>query len=185
MLAIKVPAEIGSLLAQVPVPERRESPTEYHITLLNVGDDFPLEQVSQAMIAAYQVVGQTKPFLVQTSLVTSFPGGDSGVPVIARVESPELHALQKALRGAFDGAGIDYSKKFPEFKPHVTLAYSQETPKDQKIPTVSWTVDEVCIFAGGKGETNIVVKLPFNMGNLDKAASLRVAARYQRYGCSR
>lgn len=179
MLAIRVPAEIAGLLARVPVPEKREAPTDYHITLFSLGDAMDLEEVSKGMIAGYPIVSETKPFTVSTSLVTSFDKNPGGVPVIAKIESPELHALREKLAEAFDSAGVEYSKKFPEFRPHCTLSYAEETPEDLTIPTISWTVDEITLFAGDKGESDVIVKLPLNMA-LNKAASLRVAARFQR-----
>lgn len=180
-LGIRIPSDIGNLLAKVNVPEKREPKDQYHITVLNFGDDMPMDQIAKAIEAANTVSLETKPFVVSTKLVTSFPKNPNGVPVICKVDSEELHALHTRLKSVFDSVGVTYSKKFPVFSPHITLAYADESPDDQSIPEVSFTVGEFHILSGNKGEDKIEVRFPLSM---NMASALRVAARYQLSGPS-
>jgi 2'-5' RNA ligase len=181
-LGIKVPHEIGDLLAQVDVPDEREPKDKYHITILNLGDEVPIEALGRAAIAAFNVTSYSKPFQVRCGLVSAFEGAKSGVPIIARIESPELHQLWSRLKLAFDTAGVEYSKKFPEYVPHVTLAYAQETMPDKVIQPLTWTVSQIVLWGGDKGANRIIVQFPLEISK-DIAASVRVAARYQ-YACA-
>lgn len=179
-IGISVPNDVGSLLEQIEVPGNREPRSRYHVTVLNLGKEVPLEQVSKAAMVAFYVCSKAQPFLATMKVATSFPKGDDGFPIIARVESPALHALHAALTSAFDGAGIEYSKKFPEFKPHVTLAYADTGMPDRPISPITWTVGEIIVWGGDKGENRIVVKIPLEYkSGTARMASVRVAARYQ------
>lgn len=179
LLSIRVPSEIGSLLAQVPVPGTKEQKDTLHITLVYLGDDVPMERVAQAALACFGVAETTRPFTVSTKLVTTFEGKEGEIPVICRVESDALHAFQKRLCEAFDAAGIEYSKKFPEYKPHITLSYAPERPADKAIPEVSFTVSDFVLWAGDDGENKMVVKLPLTMQAATSLTAARVAARHQ------
>lgn len=174
-LGIKIPSDIGNLLAQIDVPEKREPRDQYHVTMFHLGDDTPIEAITKAASAAFEVTSRTKPFQILTKLVTTFPKNPSGVPVICKVESPPLHDVHARLKAAFDKAGVEYSKKWPEYKPHITLAYAQEATPDQTIAPVSFTVGELYILGGNKGQDRLDIRLPLSMNT----AALRVAARFQ------
>lgn len=178
-LGLQVPQGVSDLFEQIDVPGAREPKHKYHITVLYLGGEVAIDVVAKATLVAYGVVRRAKPFVVSSRLVTSFPGGDDGVPIIARIGSPELITFQAALRKAFDSAGVEYSKRFPEFKPHVTLSYADAPMQDLTIPPVVWTVSELVLWGGDDGEKRIVVKLPLEY-DFDVAAALRVASRYQR-----
>jgi 2'-5' RNA ligase len=187
-VGLKVPVELGSLFSQVEVPGRRESKDKYHVTILNMGKDVPIEQIGKASVVAFKVCEQTPPFMVTTKKVSQFPKGSDGVPIIALIESPALHNLQANLKKAFDKEGVSYSKKFPEFKPHVTLAYSDTGMPEQAIVPISWTVSDINLWGGDSGEERIVTRFPLSMDahssrmasvRNDRVSALRVAARYQ------
>jgi RNA 2',3'-cyclic 3'-phosphodiesterase len=177
LLGIQIPHETARILNQIEVPGNRESTDAYHITLLYLGDHVPIETVAQAVIAAYKVTSMTRPFTVRTRLVTSFPGGEDGVPIIAKIESDELHRFRADIASSFDAAAISYSKKFPEYKPHVTLAYSDSPMADQDIPMLEWGAHEIVLWAGEHGDQRMTVTFPFTL--MPTAASPdRVAARF-------
>jgi 2'-5' RNA ligase len=172
-LAISVPVELGGLLAEIPVPGRKEPMAKLHITLHYFGEAYADNKALKAAQIAFEVAGKFKPFRVSTSLISTFPGKEE-VPVICKVNSPELHTFRAALSEAFDAAGVEYSKKYPEYIPHITLSYANETPADQTIPTVGFTVSEFSMWVGDRDDRQMQVTFPLNM------TALKVAARYQR-----
>lgn len=142
-----------------------ESPGDFHITICYLGSEVPIERISKALPVIFDVTAQTKPFTVGTNRVTTFPAGPDGTPVIRRVTSDALHELRDALWAALDDAGIEYNKKFPEFKPHVTLAYTQEEgfEIDQEFPLVEWGAHELVLWGGDSGDGRLVVTFPFSL----------------------
>jgi 2'-5' RNA ligase len=178
-IGLKVPTEVSDVLGQYEVPGKLEPEDHHHVTIHHLGKDVPIEQVAQAAIVAYVTARRTAPFQVSTKVISSFKSGDDGVPIVALIESPALHEFRKNLCAAFDAAGIEYSKKYPEYRPHVTLAYEDSGPQpaDQPIDPVTWTVDEIVVWGGDKGANRIVVKLPLEAEQEDETLSLRVAAR--------
>lgn len=175
-VGISVPGDVARLLSLIEVPGEREPRDHYHITLLFIGDSVPIAEVAKAAITAFSVTSQTRPFAVLMNRVISFPGGNSGVPIIAEVRSASLHALRGRLAEAFDHHGIEYSKRFKEFRPHVTLSYADQPMDDMSIAPVTFTVSEVVIWGGDNGEDKVVVRLPLEV-MAPSDLGLRVAAR--------
>lgn len=165
------------------VPGDKVSTDEMHITMLCFeGDNFPIEEISKAIVASYSVSSECGPFTVSTKKVTCFPkNSETGLyPIIAKVESPELMELQAKLRDALDKAGVAFSKKFPEYKPHVTLAYSEEKVKDFRIPEVEWAAHEATLWGGDHGDERLSVSLPFTIRPLKTASICRIAPTLNR-----
>jgi 2'-5' RNA ligase len=171
-LGLKVPHEIGRLLAQIDYGEYgKPEPTDtYHITIAYFGDEQPIEKLAGIITAAYKVASTTKPFTVRTSRVAVFPPHpETGtIPIICRMDSTELHDLRNALLWQFDADGVEYDKKFTEFKPHVTLAYTapgdgaeEVQDLDLTIPTLEWGVGELVLWGGDEGDDKLVVTFPF------------------------
>ena len=128
------------------------------------------------------VVSQTKPFTVSTAHVTTFPPNpDDGVPIIARVVSNELVALRQAICAAFDATKIEFSKKYPDYTPHVTLGYSQDpavnydNAVDIQVPVVEWGAHELTLWGGDNGDTRIIVTFPLSVVSHTKTASRRTS----------
>lgn len=180
-LGLQVPHETGRLLSEIDVPGERESVESFHITLLYLGEKVPMETVAKAMVVTEGVTASTTPFTVRTRLVTCFPKNEAGVPIICRVESDALHEFRAELAAAFDREGIEYSKRFPEYKPHVTLAYSDELIFDESIPTVEWGAHESVLWAGDRADGRLTITFPFSL-HAPKVTSIpperAVAARF-------
>lgn len=179
-LGIKVPHETARLLGGLEVPGKRESNSSLHITMFFFGDEVPIETLAKIMTATFGVTSQTKPFTVRTTQLTSFPKGDDGTPIICRIESDALHDLREQIRVVFEEQGIEFSKRFPGYKPHVTLAYDDgdEPFEEKRIPTVEWGAHEIVLWGGDDGDDKLVVTFPFALGDLDRLAAARVALRY-------
>src|SRR5271170_2384922 len=119
-LGIRIPVQIGRLIAGLDVPGEKETISEYHITILCFEDNWPISEISKATEAAFEVVSEITPFLVKASKVSHFPSHeDKPIPIIIPVESKELHEVHKKLCKSFNKAKIDYKKTFKDYKPHI------------------------------------------------------------------
>ena len=146
-----------------------------------MGDGVPIEQLATAVGAVLAVAQASQPFTAQVDHVATFPAGDYGAPVICPVKSEGVHKLQAALAAALDEAGVDYSKKFPVFKPHVTLGYCKDVDAEQQVhgitfPAVQWGVGEVILFGGDSGDGTFTATFPFALAHA-REASLRAFVR--------
>lgn len=171
MIGLRVPQEAAHTLSEIKVPGDPEQIANYHVTLLHLGDDLPISTVALATMVAYEVAAKTRPFSVRTSRVSCFPNAEK-VPVVARIESDALHTLWVDLREAFDAVHLEYSKKFPEYKPHTTIAWAKEPIEDIRIPTMEWGAHELVIWGGDRGDRRVIVTIPFPLTD-------RVASRSQ------
>ena len=176
-LGIKVPHETARLLGEVEVPGHTEAASHFHITMIYLGKDVPIEVLQKALLATYEVTSKTKPFTVRTSTLTCFPKGDDGVPIICRVDSDALHELRERIRLSYDAHDVPYDKKFPEYKPHVTLAYGDEEIPEKRIPTVEWGAHELVLWGGDSGDRRLVMTFPFSIETSHELVE-RVAQRF-------
>ena len=179
-IGFRTPHETSRLLGDIDVPGEKVEQGHHHITLLFLGSGVPIEAIAEAVKATYAVTQRTKPFTVRTSRVTCFPVNpedQDGYPIIARVESDALHDLREELAKSFNDAGVEFNQKFPDYKPHVTLAYSPEPVEDMRIPTIEWGAHEVVLWGGDNGDRKLTVTFPLALAPLDKTAA-RVAERY-------
>jgi 2'-5' RNA ligase len=160
-IGLRVPLEVGRLLSTIEVPGKKETSDFYHITIAMLGSDVPIEKIGKAIIALHDVAANTNPFRVAINSVSSFPEGDHGYPVVCLVYSPELHKLEQEIKSALDMREVEYSKKFPIFRPHVTLAYSPSKVKDKIVGPVEWSAYEFVLWGGDSGDERISVRLPF------------------------
>jgi 2'-5' RNA ligase len=160
-LGIRIPLECGRLLSGIDVPGEKEGPSEYHITLLCFEENWPIAEISKALEATYDVIHKIKPFTIKTKKVSCFPKReDKPVPIIAKIESDDLHDVRKKLAKEFDKCKIEYSKTFKDFNPHITLAYADKEIKDIKIDTVEFVVQEIVLWGGDHGDDRIFITFP-------------------------
>jgi 2'-5' RNA ligase len=160
-LGIRVPHETGRLLSGIDVPGEKEGSSEYHITLLCFEENWPIGEIAHALEATYDVVSKIKPFTIKTTQVTCFPKReDNPVPIIARVESDDLHDMREKLAKEFEKSKIDFSKTFKDFKPHITLAYADKEIDDCKIDPVEFVVQEIVLWGGDHGDDRIFITFP-------------------------
>lgn len=160
-LGIKINPDVARLLTGIEVPGEKCDAASLHITLACFEDNYSIEEVAKTLEATYDIVHDFKPFLVKTNKVTSFPvNKDNPYPVIAKVESEELHELNDKIKENFDKKNIEYSKKFKEYKPHITLSFTKEKPEDFEIDEVDFYVHELVLFAGNHGDDRLFVTFP-------------------------
>ena len=173
---------MARLLSALEIPGNKEPTDTFHVTVLYLGDKVPIEQLGKAIIATYSVTSATTPFTVRTNRVTAFEPHDDGTPIICPIDSPGLHELREKLTAALDKAGVEYSKKFPIFVPHMTLGYSKDPgvyadhAADQDFPTVEWGAAELVLWGGDEGDDRLVATFPFSL-RIEKKALYRAFVR--------
>lgn len=172
-IGLRLPAEVGRHLAAVEVPGERVDYGHAHVTISYLGNDTPTEEAMKAAAVLVRVASQFRPIRCETSKVTHFPAGDSGkYPIICPIKSPELHRFKTTLEEALKKAGVDFNTKFPVYKPHTTLAYSDEPIEDRGMPLLEWISHEVILWGGDERDAGAVVEAPLN-----PSLAARVAAR--------
>lgn len=163
MLYIPVPKSIGISLLEKKIPGRCESLDDLHVTLFC----FKVMTLSQYTTAIEIVSNMSmlkvtpSPFKMCTMRVHYFDGDGSRYPIFARILSPVLMNLRASLAEIFDAYEIPYKKDFPDYKPHVTLAYSKETCSYQFDP-IRWDASEICFKTrvSGFGDYNMEATIP-------------------------
>ena len=182
-IGFRVPHETARLLSEIDVPGDKDSTDHFHVTIIHLGDEVPIETLGKAFVATFKVSSKTAPFTVSTSRISCFPqknspksARDDKVPVICRIESDPLHMLQQNLKESLNAAGVPFEDKFPEYKPHVTLAWNATAIDDKRIPTVEWGAHELVLWGGDEGDRRVVITFPFS--HKTAALSKRVGARY-------
>lgn len=165
-LGIQVPTIESKLLSEIDVPGEKENINEFHITMLFFEDNWAIEKVSAALEATYKILKNEKPFIVTTNTIKSFPVSDNNpYPIIAKIESKELHKLNDKIKKEFDKQNIEYSKKFKDYKPHITLSYSKDKIKDFKIDPITFTIGEIVIWCGNHNNQTIKITFPLKKTN--------------------
>lgn len=164
ILALKVPYEVGRLLNTIEVPGEKVPLHEYHVTLLYLGKEVPLPTLGKIVVAVAQVAESFRPFTCSLDHITNFPEGDDGFPTICPVSSEGVHILNEELKEALDEHEVEYSKKFPEFNPHVTLSYApDEMERKDFRHALDWTCYEMTLWGGDHGDERLATTYPFAM----------------------
>jgi 2'-5' RNA ligase len=171
-IGVKVPAEVGRMLESIDVPGERHSLSDMHVTLLYLGKGIDFISVAKTMVATHEVASRTRPFMAWGDTVSSFPSNpEDGIPVIVPVNSQPLHVFRTALANRFDELGIRYSKKYPDFKPHITLSYVKDPDPGFQVPSeplpgyAGWVVYDVTIWAGdGSMSEGTEIRIPLRPG---------------------
>lgn len=164
-IGCKVQHETARLLGSIDVPGTKVPLDQMHVTVLYIGEDIPIKKVAKIIVYTYNITSRQTPFNLKTSRVKCFEtAAEAGYPIIARVLSPEIHVFHEALKKEFDKANITYSKKFADYRPHVTLAYSPEPIKDiQLAECISWPAHEATLWSGDWGDDRLSTTFPFTL----------------------
>ncbi len=181
IISIEVPAEVCRMLSSIEVEGDKEDSREMHITVVYLGSGVPVDQVMASAAVLHEVLKDTAPFSCSVDHLEHFEPSkhsDGKYPVICPVTSPELHTLRSRLTQALTKAGVEFPNDFPDYKPHVTLAYSEEVPKGQKFQPLPWEVYELVLRGGDSGSDRISIRVPLQEGKL----STRIARRFLESG---
>lgn len=174
LIGFRLPVEAGLLLEQAEVPGDRESSSDFHVTSVYPGRSTPVVTLAKILVVVQRVSERFGPFDVTLADIASFPAGDDGVPVICPVDSPEMHAFHHAVKAGLDAAGVPYSKKWPEYKPHVTLSYVRDGSVKEVVgklaSPVSFTLYGASLW-GDEGCGMIRAEVPFPASPIQRMAA--------------
>lgn len=160
-LGLVVPERAAQTLATQEVEGERIDPSVMHVTMLYLGKEVPIDDIVAAIRVVHGVVSGLQPFECRVASIGSFPANpDDGVPVIGRLDPTGISDVRAALKEAFDAGQVPYSNKYPDFKPHVTLAYSDTEFPDRPIEPVVWTCSRLTMWCGDRDDDGMNVEIP-------------------------
>lgn len=163
LLHIKIPKETSRLISNIDVEGEKEDSAERHITILFLGDDFPIKDLGKALEVTAEVLEDIKPFKIKIDHYECFAKGDDGVPVICPIKSDDLHELHEKLAKAFDDNDLEYSKKWKEYRPHTTLSYNDKKIDKKDFEPIEWIVHEITLWGGNNGENGVFITFPLGI----------------------
>lgn len=170
-IGIKINPHVSKILNKIDIPGEKEDTSQFHITLLCFEDNFPIEEISKAIEASYDVISKIKPFTIEIDEICCFPKrSDNPCPIIATIESKDLQEIHDKLAKEFDKYKVDYSKVHKDYKPHITLSYSDEEIEKFKIDKIEFEVYEIVLWGGDNGEDRVFITFPLE--NIDKTSKL-------------
>jgi len=150
---MRVPVATAEQFAAIKVPGERELKDKMHITLAYLGENVPLSAVLKSVAVCLAIGAEFSPLSLTAAAVMCFPPDPEGrTPIIARLVTPALLTMRAALIQRLEQAKIDYSKKHPQYRPHVTLSYAQAAQKPIVIPPVRWNSNSLTVWGGDHGD---------------------------------
>jgi 2'-5' RNA ligase len=163
-IGVRINHEAARLFHEIDVPGVRYDSAQLHITLLYLGHNTPIDTLAAAMVATYSVAQTTFPFWAKSTSVASFPVEvNSPHPIIANIQSPKILQLHKNLKKSLNKAGVEYSKKFKLYRPHITLAFNEAGIKKTKIEPIEWSVQEIVLWGGNNGDNRVFTTFPLEI----------------------
>lgn len=150
-ISFMVPAGAAEELSRLYADGDVSPPSDMHVTLAFLSKGTSTSQVLRTIAACHVVASTSAPIIMHAALLTSFPPNPEyreGTPVIVRVVSDALFSFQARLCAELEKFGVEYSRRFPEYKPHVTLSHGPERVKPVKVGPVSWVSSQMMIWGG-------------------------------------
>jgi 2'-5' RNA ligase len=163
-IGIRVPYESARLIHEIEVPGNKTDSNQLHITLFYLGSGINIKHISKAMMATYDIAQTIIPFLVKVNCVNQFDTlVNDKYPIIAPIGCQKLFDVREQMRKIFDKKKIDYDKRFKEYKPHITLSFSEQAVERHKIPCpIEFSVQELVLYGGQDGDEKIFITFPLD-----------------------
>lgn len=169
MIAVPLSQETSRLFREIEIDGHRD--VSDHITLFYLGDEVKINTILDIIPILYEVTSGMRPFEATCSRITTFPKGKNGYPVIGEIKCDLLHELREKVKKLLDKNKIDYDNTFPDYKPHLTLAYCKKKPKNIKLPIkTKIPINQIAIYGGDNADAKIFVNFPFSLG-VEKSAA--------------
>lgn len=150
-IGLTVPIDIASQLSSLYEDGDKTPLEEMHVTLCFLGKKMDNGSFLEALHACYSAAVTNNPIKITAAVLSTFPPNPddrNGVPVIVRVVSEDLIKFRAELTAMLDSYGVEYSKKFPVYKPHITLAYGPEQFTPRQIKPLSWMNSYISLWGG-------------------------------------
>lgn len=170
MLAIPISQDISRLFQELDLDIEKDNSN--HITLFYFGDNLSMPQILKIIPIIFDVTENMNPFIVTTSGYSFFESDDI-YPVICPVKSSKLISLRNKIANCFDDSKVKWDKTYPVYKPHITLGYSKEKPKNTKFPKVEFPISQIALYGGDTADTKLFVNFPFT---ISKSSQLNMLA---------
>ena len=167
-LHLPIPSNISSILQSIPLSGKivRPDPSD-HATLFYFEQEIDLDYALKIIPIVQKVTTKVKPFIINFSKFSSFPSGKYGTPIICPIKSSELIKLRSEIKNAFEDNDIEFSNKFPQFKPHVTLGYYEEEHSG-KFNEVAFPCNKIIFELNSDNKEKEILKVEFPFGNTVK-----------------
>lgn len=181
ILAVRIAPHIYDALSSYDIPGVREPAHNAHVTMLYF-DSKELPSLDLIETLHDYCMGLL-PFTATASKISSFSRGDEGtIPVIAPVVSPQLMKSRANIGTLLESREIYFNKKFPDYKPHITLSYSETGLNDFPVTPVTWTIESFELWCGEHNDNDLFVIFPFRGHNVRTAMTYEsMAVRYSRF----
>lgn len=133
--------DLGAIMWPVIYPayeDNQYNPRDPHITVIqftdinNPDNGFSKEDIFEVV----ENIGSGRSQLVTKVTGVEYFGADGDWPVL-RVQHPFLERFHAEVKAMLDARGIEYDKRFPEYKPHVST--TAEAVRDKAYPAELWT----------------------------------------------
>ena len=124
-VGLPVPTDAAPSLAVVG-GERAE---DLHITVSFIGSKKDLTAAAMKALpdVLAKIAAETPPLRVVTGEVRAFDVKEGPVPWWRSIRDPEpLQALRDRVEAALAAAGVETDKRFPNYTPHITIAYGDK-----------------------------------------------------------
>lgn len=157
IIALEVPNGVAQYLSRLGVPGQVTPNEEMHVTIVQMDCDLTTVDAATVVGIVKDATENVRAFSVVLDHVDCFPANDNGVPIICPVKSDGLHVLHDIVAEALDARGIEYSKRFPTYRPHVTVSWSQEAVEPMSlVRPIEWTASHVAMWPYGRGAEQAV-----------------------------
>ena len=129
-----------------------ESPKDFHVTLLYGFTDYPNddEDLTVRLQNCVDKVKGSIPDKIKLDAIKRFEPSESSdgkAVIVAQVEKGQLEEVHTALVKELKNRGIHIERTFPDYKPHMTLAYI-DADQDYPLSEINETADAVNISIG-------------------------------------
>ena len=182
LIGLRIPEEISKKLSKISVSGKKEDPAGFHITMFYFDRKLKTKELSDIVGILHKNLLKFSPLKIKLKEIKHFSKNEDGFLIIVPIISNDLIELRKFLAKQFDEHNIKYSKKWPKYNPHLTLAYSNEEPEDKKLKEeLFWTSKELFLYSSdkfefGNLETGTHIYLPFGKNASLKYEILRLAS---------
>lgn len=152
IIAIEVPVGVAMYLNRLNLPGTKTPMEEMHVTIAQIDQDLTPVDVSVVSGIAKEATSLFETFTACLDHVTCFPKGTNGVPVICPVMSSVLKNVHSCIVEALDARNISFSKKFPDYKPHVTLSWANDHVDAMNlVQPIQWSVSHLAMWPTTSG----------------------------------
>ena len=162
-IGIKINKIYADLLSKVQVSGIPTDPKNMHLTLLFLGKNYDIKDISKTIPLIHEKIKNIKSFSADITGIDYLPqNAGEKIPTVVKVKSDAINHLRNELTQSFNENNFFYDKTYTDFNPHITLSYSEKLSdalwSSETLPKY-FLVDNIALWAG-KENNNISVNFP-------------------------